>query len=83
MSDVILTSAEFAAIKTVIEEAQTARSHFGWLAGTARRITREDILQPRLGAALDKIEAIDLENPRRLEAADAAANQPRTGRSKK
>jgi hypothetical protein len=83
MADIILTEAEFTAIKTAIEEAQATRSYFNWLAGTARRINREDILQPKLGAALDNVKAIDLENPRRLEAADADADKPRTSRSKK
>ena len=83
MADIILTEAEFAAIKAVIDEAQATRSYFGWLAGTARRITRDDILQPKLAAALDGVKDIDLENPRKLEAANAAANQPRTSRSKK
>ncbi len=83
MADVILTEAEFAAIKTVIEEARATRSFFGWLSGTARRITREDILQPRLGAALDGVKDIDLENPRTMEATDAATDKPRTRRPAK
>ncbi len=83
MADVILTEAEFAALRSVVEEAQAETQRFDWLAGTARRITREDITRPGLRVALDGVKYIDLENPRRLEAANAAANQPRTSRSKK
>jgi hypothetical protein len=83
MSDIILSEEEFAAIRSVIAEARAARDHFRWLSGTARRIIREDIAQPLLSAALDKVDEIDLENPRVLEAADAPADKPGTSRSKK
>jgi 23S rRNA A1618 N6-methylase RlmF len=83
MPDILLSEAEFAAIKQVIDEARAARSKFRWLAGTARKITRDDIAVPKLSAALDQIAAIDLENPRKLEGADAAADKPRTRRPAK
>lgn len=83
MSDILLTEAEFAAIKQVVEEAQAARSYFGWLSGTARRITREDIALPKLSAALDAVKTIDLENLRRLEADNADADKPGARRPKK
>jgi hypothetical protein len=83
VADIILNEAEFEAIKAVIDEARATRAFFGWLSGTARRITRDDILQPKLAAALDKVQQIDLENPRTMEAADAAPERARTSRSKK
>ena len=83
MSDIILTEAEFAALRSVVEEAQATTQRFGWLSGTARRITRDDILLPRLHTALEGVKTIDFENPRRMEAAHADAQQQRTRPAKK
>lgn len=83
MADIVLTEAEFAALRSVVEEAQTTLQRYDWLAGTARRITRDDILLPRLHVALDGVKGIDFENPRLLEAAHADADKPRTRPAKK
>lgn len=65
MADILLTEAEFEAIKKVVTEARSGRRYFQQLAQTAKRITRDDIAQPGLSAALDEVEKIDLEKPRR------------------
>lgn len=82
MADIILTEAEFAAVKTLVEEAQSTRAYFRWLGNSARRITRDDIAQPKLSAAIDGVADINLEKPRRMEEkADVLSKG--TGRSKK
>lgn len=86
MAEIILTEAQFAAVKTLVEEARATRAYFHWLGTLARRITRDDIAQPKLSAALDRIQdfGIDLEHPRRMEEkADADVHGKGTSRSKK
>lgn len=84
MTDIILTEAEFAALRSLVEEAQATTQRFDWLSGTARRITRDDIALPKLHLALDGVKGIDFEQPRQVEGvSDAAAERPRTSRSKK
>lgn len=84
MTDVVFTEDQWNIIKDALDEAYTTRNYFLWLSNTSMRITRDHIALPKLRHALEVLNAVDIENPRRLEAVtNAPVNRRRTSTAKK
>jgi Mg/Co/Ni transporter MgtE len=83
MSNVILTSEQYEALKAVCERANALVTALPYITMMGGNVTRQNINVQALATALDTAKGVDFENVRQLEGIDNAVTNNRRTRTTK